>query len=85
MRLSQKIMVLYHKLFAQVVVSKRRGREFSIDELFAINITGRSTNKRKPYSRQTAEELLWLINNHLMPLKPANILVGNNETLPDSN
>ena len=67
-------MVLYHKLFAQVVVSKRRGREFSIDELFAINITGRSTNKRKPYSRQTAEELLWLINNHLMPLKPANIL-----------
>lgn len=52
----------------------RNKKKFSINEMFSINSTGRSTDPRKPFARQTADELLWLINEHLIELNPHNLL-----------
>lgn len=45
-----------------------------MDEMFSITETGRSVDVKKPFARQTATELLWLINEHLLPLRPQTLL-----------
>ena len=74
MKLKQKLKVYFHKFFTDLRASKRNYRKYSIDELFAIQPTGRSTDPNTPYARQTAQELQWLINEHLLQIKPKSLL-----------
>lgn len=74
MNFKQKLKVFYHKFFTKISCIDRNFRIYNIDEIFSITPTGRSTDITKPYSRQTAYELLWLINEHLLKLNPKNIL-----------
>lgn len=58
----------------EIAANRRNFSKYTIDEIKTITQFGRSTDPKNPLARQTADELLWLINEHLLTLNPARIL-----------
>jgi len=59
---------------ADISAQKRGFAKYALDEIKTVAQFGRSTDPNNPLARQTEDELLWLINEHLLTLKPGRIL-----------